>query len=159
MEKGQLPETWPGWPISLKMKMYIQSYLSNRYWEKKVRQLWGLSSMVKQCAYGTCRSDTRYPARLEGHVVFFSHFQSPKHRRKGASCGLNSVGDPTPNSIYRKIHICLLQNKLSCLQLASYLSGELRELLGMMTNYLVERTSPNSYGAWQLVLLPSDVHN
>ena len=80
-------------------------------------------SMVKQCAYGTCRSDTRYPARLEGHVVFFSHFQSPKHRRKGAGGGLNSVGDPPPNSIYLKTHICLLQSKLSCLQIAIYLAN------------------------------------
>src|SRR4029434_10490356 len=98
--------------------------------------------MVKQCAYGTCRSDTRYPARLEGHVVFVSHFQSPKHRRKGASCGLNSVGDPTPKSIYRKKHICLLQ--CSCLQIAIYLANY---AIARYDNYLVERTSPNSYGS------------
>ena len=63
--------------------------------------------------------------RLEG-CVFFPHFQSPKHKRKGAGGGLNSVGDPTPTSIYRKTHICLLQSKWSCLQIAIYLSSELR---------------------------------
>src|SRR4029434_2282096 len=58
--------------------------------------------MVKQCAYGTFRSDTE----IRGMRVFFPHFQSPKHKRKGAGGGLNSVGDPTPTSIYRKTHIC-----------------------------------------------------
>ena len=61
--------------------------------------------------------------RLEGCVVFPPHFQSPKHRRKGAGGGLNSVGDPTPTSIYRKTHICLLQSKWSCLQIAIYLAN------------------------------------
>ena len=56
--------------------------------------------------------------RLEGCVFFSPHFQSPKHKRKCAGGGLNSVGDPTPTSIYRKTHICLLQSKWSCLQLA-----------------------------------------
>src|SRR4029434_8928855 len=75
--------------------------------------------MVKQCAYGTFRSDTE----IRGMRGFPPHFQSLKHRRKGAGGELNSVGDPTPNSIYRKTHICLLQSKWSCLQIAIYLAN------------------------------------
>src|SRR4029434_8759740 len=106
--------------------------------------------MVKQCAYGTFRSDTE----IRGMRRFFSAFPKPKTQEERCQLWIKQCGGP--NSIYRKIHICLLQNKLSCVQLASWRTAL---LLGMMTNYLVERTSPNSYGSWQLVLLPSEVHN
>ncbi|XP_046879251.1 LOW QUALITY PROTEIN: ATP-binding cassette sub-family C member 9-like [Hypomesus transpacificus] len=54
------------------------------------------SNMVKRCAYGTCRSDSRYPNSLEGGVVFFP-FAEPKTQEGRCRQWIKPCGDPTPN--------------------------------------------------------------
>src|SRR4029434_698789 len=93
--------------------------------------------MVKQCAYGTCRSDTRYPARLEGHVVFFA-FPKPKTQEERCQLWIKQCGRPHSQlNISQNTHMSAPKYiKLLAVSELSIWRAALS--LGMMTNYLVE---------------------
>ena len=47
------------------------------------------STMVKRCAWGTCKTDSRYPERLikGGKVINFHPFPSRKNSKNVGNCG------------------------------------------------------------------------
>ena len=49
--------------------------------------------MVKRCAWGTCNSDSRYPERLEGGVVFIP-FPKPKSNSEKCRLWIKLCGRP-----------------------------------------------------------------
>ncbi|XP_077089694.1 uncharacterized protein LOC143741163 isoform X1 [Siphateles boraxobius] len=49
--------------------------------------------MVKRCSHGVCKSDTRYPERLSGGVVFFP-FPKPKTQRERCLQWIRQCGRP-----------------------------------------------------------------
>ncbi|XP_048044354.1 uncharacterized protein LOC125267090 isoform X3 [Megalobrama amblycephala] len=49
--------------------------------------------MVKRCAHGVCKSDTRFPERLSGGVVFFP-FPKPKTQRERCLQWIKQCGRP-----------------------------------------------------------------
>ena len=53
------------------------------------------STMVKRCAWGTCKTDSRYPERLikDGKVTNFHPFQSEKDSKNLENCGFVHVAE------------------------------------------------------------------
>ncbi|KAK1903560.1 52 kDa repressor of the inhibitor of the protein kinase [Dissostichus eleginoides] len=49
--------------------------------------------MVKRCAYGLCKSDSRYPISLEGGVIFYP-FPKPKTREERCRQWIKKCGRP-----------------------------------------------------------------
>ncbi|CAL8293123.1 unnamed protein product [Arctogadus glacialis] len=49
--------------------------------------------MVKRCAYGVCKSDSRYPKSLAGGVVFFP-FPKPKTQQERCLRWIKQCGRP-----------------------------------------------------------------
>ncbi|XP_042566525.1 zinc finger MYM-type protein 4 isoform X3 [Clupea harengus] len=68
----------------------------------------GLSNMVKRCAYGTCKSDTRYPERLEGGVVFIA-FPKPKTQEERCRLWIKQCGPQSQlniSKINKHTYVC-----------------------------------------------------
>ena len=71
-------------------------------------------NMPKRCAYGTCKSDTRYPQSLEGGVVFFA-FPKPKTQEERCRVWIKQCGRPhdqlNPSKINKNTYVC---SKVRC---------------------------------------------
>ena len=65
--------------------------------------------MVKRCAWGTCKTDSRYPERLEGGVFFFP-FPKPKSKPDKCRLWIKLCGHPhsqlNPSRIDRHTFVC-----------------------------------------------------
>ncbi|XP_051795783.1 uncharacterized protein LOC110964897 isoform X3 [Acanthochromis polyacanthus] len=65
--------------------------------------------MPKRCAYGTCKSDTRYPQSLEGGVDFFP-FPKPKTQEERCRVWIEQCGRPhdqlNPSKINKNTYVC-----------------------------------------------------
>jgi hypothetical protein len=64
--------------------------------------------MVKRCAYGLCRSDTRYPDRVEG--VKFHPFPKPKSNLEKCLRWIKACNRPhaqlNVDTIFKTTYVC-----------------------------------------------------
>lgn len=82
--------------------------------------------MVKRCQYGLCKSDTRYPERLEGGIVFIP-FPKPKRSLEKCKRWIKACGRPHDQLNVDKVNgnynlfvctkVCIYANILSIDQL------------------------------------------
>ena len=77
-----------------------------RYHEQQLHNL--TFKMVKRCAWGTCKSDSRYPERIEG--VHFIPFPKPKVNYEKCLLWIKLCGRPhsqlNPSTVTKHTPIC-----------------------------------------------------